>query len=92
MKSREEDPEPIPRLHTTSPPPATSCCLLATGARPPRRRALLHGHDLDHLVSYRLHPDRVAIGLRLLARTLAIGSEHSPVICLEFTELLRCAA
>jgi hypothetical protein len=34
---------------------------------------LLHGHDLDHLVSYRLHPNRVAIGLRLLARNLAIG-------------------
>ena len=34
---------------------------------------LLHGHDLDHLVSYRLHPNRVAIGFRLLARNLAIG-------------------
>jgi hypothetical protein len=34
---------------------------------------LLHGHDLDHLVSYRLQPNRVAIGLRLLARNLAIG-------------------
>jgi hypothetical protein len=34
---------------------------------------LLHGHDLDHLVGYRLHPNRVAIGLRLLARNLAIG-------------------
>lgn len=34
---------------------------------------LLHGHDLDHLVGYRLHPNRVAIGLRLLARDLAIG-------------------
>ena len=34
---------------------------------------VLHGHDLDHLVSYRLHPNRVAIGFRLLARTLAIG-------------------
>jgi hypothetical protein len=33
----------------------------------------LNGHDLDHLVSYRLHPNRVAIGFRLLARTLAIG-------------------
>ena len=29
--------------------------------------------DLDHLVSYRLHPNRVAIGFRLLARNLAIG-------------------
>ena len=34
---------------------------------------LLTGHDLDHLVSYRLHPNRLAIGFRLLARTLAIG-------------------
>lgn len=33
----------------------------------------LNGHDLDHLVGYRLHPNRVAVGLRLLARTLAIG-------------------
>jgi hypothetical protein len=36
---------------------------------------LLHGHDLDHLVGYRLHPNRVAIGLRLLARNLAIGQQ-----------------
>ena len=34
---------------------------------------LLNGHDLDHLVGYRLHPNRVAVGFRLLARTLAIG-------------------
>lgn len=34
---------------------------------------LLHGHDLDHLVSYRLHPNRLAIGFRLLARNLASG-------------------
>jgi hypothetical protein len=34
---------------------------------------LLNGHDLDHLVGSRLHPNRVAIGLRLLARNLAIG-------------------
>lgn len=34
---------------------------------------MLHGHDLDHLVGYRLHPNRVAIGLRLLARNLALG-------------------
>jgi hypothetical protein len=34
---------------------------------------LLHGHDLDHLVSYRLHPNRVALGFRLLARNLALG-------------------
>jgi hypothetical protein len=33
----------------------------------------LNGHDLDHLVGYRLRPNRVAIGVRLLARTLAIG-------------------
>jgi hypothetical protein len=34
---------------------------------------LLNGADLDHLVAYRLHPNRVAIGFRLLARNLAIG-------------------
>lgn len=34
---------------------------------------LLHGQDLDHLVSTRLHPNRIAIGFRLLARNLAIG-------------------
>jgi hypothetical protein len=34
---------------------------------------LTHGHDLDHLVATRLHPNRVAVGFRLLARTLAIG-------------------
>jgi hypothetical protein len=34
---------------------------------------LLNGTDLDHLVSYRLPPNRVAIGFRLLARNLAIG-------------------
>jgi hypothetical protein len=33
----------------------------------------LNGHDLDHLVSYSLHPNRIAIGFRLLARNLAIG-------------------
>jgi hypothetical protein len=32
-----------------------------------------NGHDLDHLVSYRLHPNRIAVGFRLLARNLAIG-------------------
>ena len=36
---------------------------------------LIHGHDLDHLVSTRLHPNRVAVGFRLLARNLAIGSQ-----------------
>ena len=34
---------------------------------------LSHGHDLDHLVSTRLHPNRIAVGFRLLARNLAIG-------------------
>lgn len=34
---------------------------------------LVNGHDLDHLVSYRLHPNRIAVGFRLLARNLAIG-------------------
>jgi Transposase DDE domain len=34
---------------------------------------LLNGTDLDHPVGYRLHPNRVAIGFRLLARNLAIG-------------------
>jgi hypothetical protein len=47
---------------------------------------LLNGHDFDHLVSYRLHPNRVAVGFRLLARNLAIGlqlataeQESSPI-------------
>jgi Transposase DDE domain len=34
---------------------------------------LLNGNDLDHLVAYRLRPNRVALGFRLLARNLAIG-------------------
>jgi hypothetical protein len=34
---------------------------------------LLNGMDLDHLVGYALHPNRVALGFRLLARNLAIG-------------------
>jgi hypothetical protein len=34
---------------------------------------LVNGHDLDHLVSTRLHPNHVAVGFRLLARNLAIG-------------------
>ena len=34
---------------------------------------LLNGMDLDHLVGHRLHPNRVAVGFRLLARNLAIG-------------------
>lgn len=33
----------------------------------------INGHDLDHLVSYRLGPNRIAVGFRLLARNLAIG-------------------
>jgi DDE family transposase len=36
---------------------------------------LLNGHDLDHLVGYRLHPNQVAVGFRLLARNLAIGQQ-----------------
>jgi hypothetical protein len=32
-----------------------------------------NGHDLDHLVSYRLHPNRIALGFRLLARNLSVG-------------------
>jgi len=34
---------------------------------------LVHGHDLDHLLTTRLQPNRVAVGFRHLARTLAIG-------------------
>jgi len=34
---------------------------------------LKNGCDLDHLVTYRLVPNRVALGFRLLARNLAIG-------------------
>jgi hypothetical protein len=34
---------------------------------------LANGHDLDHLVSPRLHPNRIAVGFRLLARNLALG-------------------
>ena len=36
---------------------------------------LLNGHDLDHLVGTRFHPNQVAIGFRLLARNLAIGHQ-----------------
>jgi hypothetical protein len=36
---------------------------------------LSNGHDLNHLVSYRLHPNRIAVGFRLLARNLAIGQQ-----------------
>jgi hypothetical protein len=36
---------------------------------------LLNGHDLDHLVAYRLHPNQIAVGFRLLARNLAIGHQ-----------------
>lgn len=34
---------------------------------------LKNGHDLDHLIGTRLHPNQVAVGFRLLARNLAIG-------------------
>jgi len=34
---------------------------------------LVNGHDLNHLVSSRLHPNRIAVGFRLLARNLALG-------------------
>jgi hypothetical protein len=33
---------------------------------------LIHGHDLNHLIRTRLAPNRSAVGLRLLARNLAI--------------------
>ncbi len=36
---------------------------------------LHNGHDLDHLVSTRLHPNQLAVGFRLLARNLAIGHQ-----------------
>ena len=36
---------------------------------------LLNGCDLDHLVTYRLVPNRTAIGFRLLARNLALGHQ-----------------
>jgi Transposase DDE domain len=50
--------------------------------------ALRNGHDFDHLVSYRLHPNRVAVGFRLLARNLAIGLQlatatHEPCVIRE---------
>ena len=35
--------------------------------------ALVNGHDLEHLISPRLHPHRIAVGFRLLARHLARG-------------------
>lgn len=38
-----------------------------------------NGHDLDHLVAYRLHPNRVAIGFRLLARNLAVAFQMAQV-------------
>lgn len=34
---------------------------------------LVHGHDLNHLVTYRLAPKAKAIAFRLLARNLALG-------------------
>jgi hypothetical protein len=53
-------------------------CRLATTYRQRWRveqaiEELLNGVDLDHLVGYRLHPNRIAVGFRLLARNLAIG-------------------
>ena len=36
---------------------------------------LLNGHDLDHLVGTRLHPNQVAVGFRLLVRNLAVGRQ-----------------
>lgn len=36
---------------------------------------LVNGHDLDHLVGTRLHPNQIALGFRLLARNLAIGQQ-----------------
>ena len=49
---------------------------------------LCHGHDLDHLVSVRLAPNRIAVGFRLLARNLAIAlqlheAEALPVVIRE---------
>jgi Transposase DDE domain len=35
--------------------------------------ALVNGQDLDHLVTTRLPPNRVALGFQLLARNLALG-------------------
>lgn len=34
---------------------------------------LANGQDLDHLVTTHLHPNRIALGLQLLARNLALG-------------------
>jgi hypothetical protein len=40
---------------------------------------LIHGHDLNHLVSTRLAPNRGAIEFRLLAGNLALGLHlHEP--------------
>lgn len=36
---------------------------------------LKNGNDLDHLVTYRLVPNRKAVGFRLLARNLALGHQ-----------------
>ena len=43
---------------------------------------LCHGHDLDHLVSVRLAPNRIAVGFRLLARNLAIGLQLHEAVTL----------
>lgn len=36
---------------------------------------LRNGHDRDHLVGYRLHPNQSGVGFRLPARNLAIGHQ-----------------
>jgi hypothetical protein len=43
---------------------------------------LANGHDLDHLVSVRLAPNRIAVGFRLLARNLAIGLQLHEAVTL----------
>lgn len=36
---------------------------------------MLYGHDLDHLVGYRLYPHQLALGCRRLARNLVLGQQ-----------------
>lgn len=68
-----------PWVYVTSLRSASPQCLAATYRQRWRVEQaieeLLNGHDLDHLVGYRLHPNQVAIGFRLLARNLAIGHQ-----------------
>lgn len=68
-----------PWVYVTSLRSANPRCLAATYRQRWRVEQaieeLLNGHDLDHLVGYRLHPNQVAIGFRLLARNLAIGHQ-----------------